>query len=237
MRSRRSVVFLCIIFLLGGFATSFLSAETFQNPYRIPTPSDPASVVIGDLNGDGLPDILWGDTSTSPSTMRVLLARPGGGYVSAPGLQLPANTSVGCYVADFNKDGRADLICAASNQYNTVLRVFLGNGGGTFQAAISTALPASNNNSYPVIDMYAPADLNNDGIPDVIVSDAYSFQGYVLLGDGAGGFRTPISLSPGTNLVAPIVTDLNGDGKVDLFWAVGPSVALGNGDGTFAPQE
>jgi Bacterial Ig-like domain (group 3)/FG-GAP-like repeat/FG-GAP repeat len=235
MRSRRSVVFLCILFLLGSFTASFLSAETFRNPYRIPTPFDPASLVVGDINGDGLPDILWGDVSTSPYTMRILLARPGGGYVPAPGLQLPANTGVGCYVADFNKDGRGDLICAASYEFSSWLRVFLGNGDGTFQSAITTALPVSNGN-YAQPNLYVPADINNDGISDVLMVDLLNSYngGRVLLGDGRGGFGPPLPLTIGPNLVAPIVADLNGDGKVDLFWANGPAVSLGKGDGTFS---
>lgn len=88
----------------------------------------------------------------------------------------------------------------------------------------------------------AAADVNGDGIPDLIVAGSDT----VLLGNGDGTFRqgpsTPSGMSLPTTLIAE---DINGDGKVDLILAgvisdSGPSsgigVCLGNGDGTFQPM-
>ncbi len=66
-----------------------LPAETFRNPYRIPTTSDPSSVIVADFNGDGLPDIVYGENITSPQTLHILLAQPAGGYVPGPTITLP----------------------------------------------------------------------------------------------------------------------------------------------------
>jgi Bacterial Ig-like domain (group 3)/FG-GAP-like repeat len=232
MRSKSFSVFLCVIALLSGCSASTLSAETFRNPYRIPTPVDPDLVLVGDINGDGRPDLLWGDTTSTPYKLHILLAQPGGVYISAPDLILPANTGDGCYIADFNKDGRNDLLCSTNNAPNTWLQVILGNGDGTFQAPIATTLPV-NVNSYVYSGIYALGDFNNDGVPDALVY--YSLdQFYVLLGDGRGGFQAPIPFHSHNNSL-PILADLNGDGKLDIFFTKGLSAALGNGDGTFGP--
>ena len=232
MLPKSSCTLFLVLSLLGVCTGPLLSAQEFTNPYRIVTPIDPASVTVGDFNGDGRPDIAWGDTTVSPSVLHILLAQPGGAYLPAASVTLPQSTSVDCQVADFNKDGRIDLVCATtvttSNQTNVSLQVFLGNGDGTFQAPITTAI---NPATTPEI-LGPPADLNNDGIPDLIMgySSGY-YEVQVLLGNGQGGFKPPITILAGNN--PPIVADLNGDGKPDLFWPFGPSVSLGNGDGTF----
>ncbi len=111
------------------------------------------------------------------------------------------------------------------------------------------AFPAGNGPSQLVV-----ADVNRDGEPDLIVSDADAPTVSVLLGNGDGTFQAPREfnigafLPTGTNSVSEIqtykrglaVADLNGDGNLDLV-ITNPSsgdvsVLLGNGDGTFQPQ-
>jgi hypothetical protein len=92
----------------------------------------------------------------------------------------------------------------------------------------------------------AVADVNGDGVPDVIVAtQTGSSNGDgtvgVLIGIGDGHFQPTVSYdSGGTHAWALAVADLNGDGKLDIAVmnaASGLSVGilLGNGDGTFAP--
>src|ERR1017187_324081 len=91
MSRRRFADFLAL--MLAILTNLYGSAETFRNPTRIPASTDPATVIVGDLNGDGLQDILWGDTSTTPARLHVLLAQRAGGYAPASDLILPANRS------------------------------------------------------------------------------------------------------------------------------------------------
>ena len=225
-RRRFAEFFVLMLVLLAGLCGS---AETFRNPSRIPANTDPATVIVGDLDGDGLQDILWGDTSTTPARLHVLLAQKAGGYAPAPDLVLPASAGTGCRLFDANRDGRLDLVCPQSNAFQASLLLFLGNGDGTFGAPTSTQLPTSNGNYfYPAI--VPPADLNGDGILDLAVIDSINNRTYLLLGDGHANFRLVSTINSTLEFVT---SDVNGDGKPDLLFPSGPTVALGNGDGTF----
>ncbi len=117
--------------------------------------------------------------------------------------------------------------------------MLLNNGTGGFQAATTYTLPGNG-------QAIAVADLNNDGIKDLVVT-GYSTPGSasILLGNADGTFQaaatTPMQLNynlPGNIALA----DLDGDGKADLVVTVddptsgtGIAVAKGNGDGTFQP--
>jgi autotransporter passenger strand-loop-strand repeat protein len=94
--------------------------------------------------------------------------------------------------------------------------------------------------SYPAgagTDFVTLADVNGDGIPDLIATNNYASTVSVSLGNGDGTFQNPASLAVPGGAGFAAVGDLNGDGKPDIVVAAGGSVVLlqGNGDGTFQP--
>jgi hypothetical protein len=134
-------------------------------------------------------------------------------------------------VADLNGDGKPDIVvangCADSSCLNFLgpVGVLLGNGDGTFQPAVTYSATAKPSSAYPV--SLAVADLNGDGMPDVVVTNSCSpddgcLQSSVgvLLGNGDGTFRPVMSFD--TEAMMPrtvVVADWNGDGKPDVLVA------------------
>jgi hypothetical protein len=87
----------------------------------------------------------------------------------------------------------------------------------------------------------AVADVNGDGKPDVVVTNANSNTVGVLLGNGYGWFEPAVTYGSGAHMPDSVaLEDVNGDGKLDIVVANGGAgsgcgigVLLGNGDGTF----
>jgi uncharacterized repeat protein (TIGR01451 family) len=196
-----------------------------------PYPTDGAfsfSVAVGDLNGDGNPDVAV--TNINSGTVSALLGDGNGG------LGAPATFSTGTSfdlapstvaIGDMNGDGHTDLV--VGNQNASTVAVLLGDGTGNFGAATEFPIPRPFSPSSLKI-----ADFNHDGNADVVVGDS-NFSGEIalLLGDGNGGFGPPTVYASGVNNVTSLALgDLNGDGTPDvMIGAASPSVTVMLGDG------
>src|SRR5579872_61447 len=121
--------------------------------------------------------------------------------------------------ADFNKDGKLDIATPGT--------LLLGNGDGTFKAAINLSVSGN---------LVATADFNGDGNPDLLIASMQSTVLNILLGNGDGTFQAAKITNAGTSFGVIAVADVNGDGTPDVLGLVTGGqviVFLGNGDGTF----
>jgi hypothetical protein len=176
----------------------------------------------------------WGDSKYAPSDSSVVAQSVVEG--TSLGFAPAGNYPTGAYpgqliVADLNGDGKADLITANVN--GDSVDVLMGNGDGTFKAAMSYSVGAD----YP--DFIGIGDWNGDGKSDLAVISA-STTGWiaVLLGNGDGTFQTAANVCNNCGATSLAVSDLNDDGKADLLASTTNAtsaaiVLLGNGDGTF----
>ncbi|MGW6412828.1 FG-GAP repeat domain-containing protein [Streptomyces vinaceus] len=188
------------------------------------------SVAVGDLNGDGRPDLTTVNDSLA-GTVSVLLGNGDGTFNPATTYPTGGGRARSVAVGDLNGDSKPDLTTATSSGTVSVL---LGNGDGTFSPPAS--YPTG---SFPVSG--ALGDVNGDNKLDFITANGSANSVSVLLGNGDSTFNPAATypIGTGTRPNSVVVGDLNGDNKPDLttanFNGTSVSVLLGNGDGTFNP--
>jgi hypothetical protein len=204
----------------------------------------PASVVVGDLDGDGRLDLVTANVRAS--TASVFLGRGDGTFAARTDFGFGYSTYVDRWseagssalaLADINGDGKLDLAAAVDidDAFNSsgLVSVLLGKGDGTFSDPVdyfAGSSPCS----------VALGDVNGDGRTDVVAanygSNAVSawFGINPSTGMGEMGAWCATADGPGTVLLG----DLDGDGKLDYLTvnvlAASVSVLLGRGDGTCA---
>jgi len=202
---------------------------TFQSQRISDAGTNPRSLTLGDVNGDGLLDIMtanFGSTNAS-----VLLGKGDGTFQTAATFATGTN-SFSATLGDVNGDGRLDIIAANYNSDN--VSVLLGTGGSAITATFSPQQTFATGASPRSVAM---GDVNKDGKLDLITANYNSSTASVLLGDGSGTFQTKVDFTTGGYPKFVTLGDVNSDGKLDLITAndYDPtvSVLLGNGNGTF----
>jgi len=185
-------------------------------------------LTFADFNGDGKIDIAASGYVNQPAALYVLPGN-GDGTFGTPIETAPSFYPYTLVAADFNKDGKADLLvtgeipgCPVSSQGYAFLE---GNGDGTFAPAPAVCMDFSGP-QVPIV-----ADLNGDGNLDVVIP--YTNQNFVppgpaiLQGKGDGTFTSLQGFYNGRGAVSAAIADFNGDGM--------PDVALVN-TGNFVPS-
>ena len=94
----------------------------------------PSSAAIGDLNGDGSPDLVVAESGV-PSTVSVFLNKGGGSF--QPKLDYPTGrAAISVAIGDLNGDGKLDL--ATANTFALTVSVLLNRGDGSFEPSSTT---------------------------------------------------------------------------------------------------
>jgi hypothetical protein len=179
-----------------------------------------------DFNLDGKPDVLLvvsvNDAGGSTAGRATLLLGDGTGGLTPTAVDLNLGSGPTFAVADFNQDGRPDLIVNAGSP--ATLSTFLGDGNAGFVSG-----PVSSP-GFASGDRLKLGDFNLDGKTDIVGFRSYV---HVLIGDGTGNFSARASAFDSIGSVALLVKDFNLDGKLDLLAGTAGAVLLG--DGVLAP--
>ena len=130
--------------------------------------------------------------------------------------------AIGCFIADYNGDGRDDILCRADNPvYN---RLLISRGNGYFGIdrnfnITDTCLAQSNNNTGCLA-----ADFNGDGMTDLLRWSNNYIYNRLYFSSGNGDFSAPTTfnikddyLGKADNSYRSFAGDFNGDGKPDIL--------------------
>jgi hypothetical protein len=231
--------------LLGTGGGSF-GAPTNYGVTRNPFASAVFTVTvrIADLNNDGNRDVISEDARGNIAL--VWMGTGGGAFAPVSKIELNPLPNCGssstnpCHagfpadaqVADFDGDGKLDLVTSNGNTNNIAFET--GNGDGTFNPAVY--FPVSGGSPLAM----TIGDVNKDGHLDIVTANSSSSNLSVLLGDGHGGFGAATNVDPGFILPEFVrLGDFNEDGNVDIatsnsgFDGAG-AILLGDGTGGFA---
>ena len=170
---------------------------------------------VGDVNGDGQPDIAATATATGPlrrqqlplSHALTLLLSDGHGSLHPSTVPLRTGEPWFAVISDLNGDRKPDIL--VTHHEMNQLTVLIGDGRGGFVEESGSPFDFGHEVSHAAV-----VDLNRDGKNDVVATSGDGVR--VMFGDGRGGF-TPGPASPtGRGVWRLGIGDLNGDGKMDV---------------------
>lgn len=180
----------------------------------------PASLILADLNGDGLDDIAG--TNRNLETIFVSLSNGDGTfsttsffevYPQGISIPFPGVKPVTLHAGDLDNDG--DLDIATGNSDSIDISILLNDGSGDFTA--TTLYEVTSKPSTVKL-----ADVNSDGSKDIIAAiaaNSYNLQSMpveIFLNDGQGTFLPPQRYSTGSRPIDMTLTDLDSDGDLDI---------------------
>jgi hypothetical protein len=233
-----SLVFLPVLGFGQGAGPFFQSSTT---------PADqPNFLLAADVNRDHKIDIVIYSQETAEGPGVFLGNGDGTIKLKGYGPQIPNALYVA--VGDVDGDRIPDVVTQShgTSQIGGGITVLHGNGDGTFTSAYQYKFtPATS----PFPGGIAIADVNQDGIPDIITSDIHGLV-YIYIGLGGGNFRAPSAVQSSRGVSQIVTGDFDGDGNLDIAVALsfvdgtvspavyysGVVVLFGAGDGTFSTQ-
>lgn len=204
----------------GGFTERYDYA-----PAGTPYQTAPRAAAAGDMNGDGLADVVFANLHTHEVAIYCTGYFVAGALLPASGTDLFAIA-----IEDLNDDGLGDLVAAMGTRDS--VEICLNDGAGGFIAGVTYSTGVS----PAYLDL---GDLDGDDVPDLVVGNAGSQTVSVRLGTGSGAFGPRTDFPTGDGPADVDLADFNEDQVLDLV--VGNptsgtvSIRLGDGSGGFGP--
>jgi len=190
------------------------------------------TVALADMNNDGILDVISGGANAGAAVLGIRLGVGNGTFGSATTFTGgPTSSYTTIAIGDINNDGNMDIAAGGSSSTTAKVGVFLGDGRGGLGAATSYSGTTANTTSVQL------ADLNNDGLLDLISTSLSIVSPEVNLNLGNGVFDENNPLTYTTGFRESRFADFNGDGNLDIATLNGGTnllIGFGNGNGTFA---
>jgi parallel beta-helix repeat protein len=235
---------LASVFINSGLGSGQFGASPPAATTRVDytTGAGPGGANIADVNNDGKMDMIVSNYNSTTVSVFINNSNGAGQFGAAPPTANPVKVDYATGTNPFNKktsdingDGYADIIVSNFNGGGAgTVSVLRNNGNGTFAAKVDYSIGAAARG-------IAISDVNNDGRPDVVVTNETTNTMSVLLNIGSGAFAGSVTTyGTGTTPYAVDMADVNNDGYPDALIAnhgtTTASVLLNDGDGTFATK-
>ncbi len=165
----------------------------------------PLGIIVEDFNKDGFEDVA---ITLTFDKMEIFLGTGNGNFKQGE-RYITGSRAFSGVSGDINADGNKDIILAASSSAASSIKVFWGNGDGTFSKPESLA-----KGTAPLA--IALHDMNSDGLQDIVFSSAKGDNMYMIYSKGNGSFEKEFSFSGGGGPLGLTIGDFNDDELSDV---------------------
>nr|WP_284731537.1 FG-GAP-like repeat-containing protein [Planktothrix agardhii] len=212
---------------------TYIGVLDFAPKVDFTTGTSPKSVSIGDLNGDGKPDLAVGNVG---KTVLIFLNTTATGATTptfAPKVDFTTDYNpISVSIGDFNGDGKPDLATVNSSSARQTVSILLNTTATNPTASILLNTGATTPTFAPKVDFTTSSssqsvsigDFNGDGKPDLAVTNVNDDTASIFLNTTPtfatlATFAPKVDFTTGTSPKSVSIGDFNGDGKPDLALA------------------
>jgi len=237
MLKRAVIAVLCGFLIIVSLPIAAQSAVSFAAHRDFVAGDAPKLFASGDVNGDGIADLVIPNATLNFQLVSVLLGNSDGTFQPERSFASGGVGTMAAVVADFNGDHKLDVAVATLSGVS----ILLGDGAGNLGAPKTIQ-----DLSQP--EALVAADFNRDGKTDIAAANFKTNTVSIFVGDGRGNLSLKSTLTVGRGPLGIAVGDFNHDSRLDLAVAnsnqsggnSGPngntvSILLGLGNGTFQP--
>jgi hypothetical protein len=220
-----------ISILRNTASSGIINSSSFASKVDLITTSIPAGTAIGDLDGDGKPDLAV--ANYGGTTISIFHNTSSSGSITSSSFASKVDFTVGnapfgLSIGDLDGDGKPDLVVSNSAADNiSVLRNTASSGSINSSSFASKVDFTTGSSSFSNPYFMTIGDLDGDNKPDLVVANFQDFNFSVFRNTASSGsitsssFASRVNFDVGSSIYGVSIGDLDGDGKPDL---VAPSL-------------